>query len=184
MSRFADGCFLFLFAAILTPAQDGPPPSSPNVISQSSPLPHLTSEAKSASGSLSDSFDGVRADYIRHIRTNYSFPFGKNLPFSPSNVQIEGNDFIQAGAFPTAEYCGHCHRATYEQCHRTIRCHELSVIARKKRPPARHKPAEGSRTQCPNSSENRRTRVRSYRCSRAPLSFKAPICHGCAALVS
>lgn len=118
MRRFADGCFLILFAAVLALAQNGGSSSSSNPSSQSAPLHHPMLEEKSASTVLSDS--GVRAGYASHIRTNYSFPFGEDLPFAPSNIQIEGNNFIQAGAFPTAEYCGHCHGATYKDWQQSL----------------------------------------------------------------
>jgi|SRR5579872_4125974 len=113
MRRFADGCFLILCAAVFSLAQDGGSFSS-KLTSQAASFQHHMLERKSVSTVLTDSFGGVRADYASHIRTNYSFPFGEDLPFAPSNIQIEGNNFIQAGAFPTAEYCGHCHAATYK----------------------------------------------------------------------
>ena len=56
-----------------------------------------------------------RAAYAAKVRKNYDFRFGQEHPFFPSNAQIEGNDFIQPGAFPTAEYCAHCHQDSYRQ---------------------------------------------------------------------
>jgi Flp pilus assembly protein TadD len=34
---------------------------------------------------------------------------------TPGNAAIEGNEFIQPGAFPKAEYCAHCHQEAYRQ---------------------------------------------------------------------
>lgn len=45
----------------------------------------------------------------------YNFRFGKRNPFTPGNIQIEGEGFIQPGAFPIAEYCAHCHQEAYTQ---------------------------------------------------------------------
>ncbi len=61
------------------------------------------------------SFDVARKVYADTIRANYNYRFGKDKPFMPSNASIEGNDFIQPGAFPNAKYCAHCHEEAYHQ---------------------------------------------------------------------
>jgi len=53
--------------------------------------------------------------YSDMIRQSYNFRFGKDNLSLPGNAAIEGNDFIQPGAFPEAEYCGHCHDEAYHQ---------------------------------------------------------------------
>ena len=50
-----------------------------------------------------------RKNYSDQIRQTYNFRFGKDNLSLPGNAAIEGNEFIQPGAFPKAEYCGHCH---------------------------------------------------------------------------
>ena len=60
-------------------------------------------------------FATQRAAYAATVRKTYDFRFGAEHPFWPSNAQIVGNDFIQPGAFPTAEYCAHCHQDAYHQ---------------------------------------------------------------------
>jgi tetratricopeptide (TPR) repeat protein len=45
----------------------------------------------------------------------YNLRFGKQTPFLPSQARSETGDFIQPGAFPKAEYCGHCHKDTHAQ---------------------------------------------------------------------
>ncbi len=45
----------------------------------------------------------------------YAFPFGAGLIGAPGNAMPEGNDFIQPGAYPSAEYCGRCHQEAYSQ---------------------------------------------------------------------
>jgi len=62
-----------------------------------------------------DGITGERKKYADEIRESYSFPFGKGLISTPGNAAVEGNDFIQPGAFPKAEYCGRCHQEAYAQ---------------------------------------------------------------------
>lgn len=45
----------------------------------------------------------------------YSFPFGAGLVSAPGNASVAGGGFIQPGAFPDAEYCGHCHQEAYQE---------------------------------------------------------------------
>lgn len=60
-------------------------------------------------------FQAQRAAYNSEISNTYQYPWGKQHPFWPSNAQSVDGGFIQPGAFPTAEYCSHCHEATYHQ---------------------------------------------------------------------
>jgi hypothetical protein len=57
----------------------------------------------------------ARADYAAKIRESYNFRFGPNVISAPGNAAVAGGEFIQPGAFPTAEYCGHCHPDAYSQ---------------------------------------------------------------------
>ncbi len=56
-----------------------------------------------------------RKNYAAGVRENYNFRFGKDNLSSPGNAAVDGDDFIQPGAFPTAEYCAHCHEEAYSQ---------------------------------------------------------------------
>lgn len=47
--------------------------------------------------------------------SGYDYRFGKSSPYLPSQAQSESDSFIEPGAFPTAQYCGRCHRDTQEQ---------------------------------------------------------------------
>src|SRR5271165_3401623 len=49
------------------------------------------------------------------VRQTYNFRFGKDNLSLPGNAASESNEFIQPGAFPNAEYCGHCHQEAYHQ---------------------------------------------------------------------
>lgn len=53
--------------------------------------------------------------YADRIRQSYNFRFANDNLSLPGNAAIEGNRFIQPGAFPEAEYCGHCHEEAYAQ---------------------------------------------------------------------
>ena len=54
-------------------------------------------------------------EYADQIRQSYNFHFGTDKPFLPGNPSVEGNDFLQPGAFPNATYCAHCHQEAYSQ---------------------------------------------------------------------
>jgi tetratricopeptide (TPR) repeat protein len=54
-------------------------------------------------------------NYAEEVKKSYNFLFGKDNFSLPGNAATVANQFIQAGAFPTAEYCGHCHEEAYQQ---------------------------------------------------------------------
>ena len=56
-----------------------------------------------------------RKEYADKIRESYNYHFGTDKPFLPGNPSVEGNDFLQPGAFPKATYCAHCHQQAYSQ---------------------------------------------------------------------
>jgi tetratricopeptide (TPR) repeat protein len=56
-----------------------------------------------------------RKAFADSIRQTYSFPFAKGNISLPGNAAVEGNDFLEPGAFPDAAYCGHCHQEAYSQ---------------------------------------------------------------------
>jgi hypothetical protein len=57
----------------------------------------------------------ARKEYSDKTSSTYNFRFGKDKPFIPGNAKIEGDEFVQPGAFPNASYCGHCHQEAYHQ---------------------------------------------------------------------
>jgi tetratricopeptide (TPR) repeat protein len=57
----------------------------------------------------------VRKAYADKVRDTYNYPFGKGKLSVPGNAAAEGDDFLEPGAFPSAEYCGHCHQEAYHQ---------------------------------------------------------------------
>jgi Tfp pilus assembly protein PilF len=70
----------------------------------------LLGKSVSASGQ-----DSERRQYADTVRETYNFRFGKENLFLPGTMQVEGNDFVQPGAFPNAQYCAHCHQEAYSQ---------------------------------------------------------------------
>lgn len=58
--------------------------------------------------------NAARQAYDAKIRQTYTFRFGNDIS-SPGNAAVDGNEFIQPGAFPKAEYCAHCHPEAYRQ---------------------------------------------------------------------
>ncbi|MGA7159303.1 MAG: tetratricopeptide repeat protein [Acidobacteriaceae bacterium] len=57
--------------------------------------------------------------YSKEVSQHYDYRFGKNMPFLPSNATTETGGFISPNSFPTAEYCGRCHQASYKQWRET-----------------------------------------------------------------
>jgi len=45
----------------------------------------------------------------------YDFHWGKEGAFLPSNLQTSTGEFMDPKTFPTAEYCGHCHKESHAQ---------------------------------------------------------------------
>jgi Flp pilus assembly protein TadD len=68
-----------------------------------------------AQSAASQPVDAARKAYAEHIRQTYAFPFGANSISLPGNAAVEGNEFLPAAAFPTAQYCSHCHQEAYAQ---------------------------------------------------------------------
>jgi Flp pilus assembly protein TadD len=57
----------------------------------------------------------ARKQYSEKASSTYNFAFGTGKISTPGNAAVEGNQFLQPDAFPTAEYCGHCHQEAYHQ---------------------------------------------------------------------
>lgn len=79
----------------------------------------LPSRISAASNSSADT--PTRADaYSRTIDRTYDFRFGAGLISAPGNARTVDGNFIKPGAFPTAEYCGHCHEQAYAQWRQSL----------------------------------------------------------------
>jgi tetratricopeptide (TPR) repeat protein len=56
-----------------------------------------------------------RKAYNATVSPAYNFHYGPKNPFTPGNVKVQGEGFLQPGAYPSAEYCGTCHQEAYSQ---------------------------------------------------------------------
>ncbi len=70
-------------------------------------------------GSDTTAADEARTAYTKKVSETYLFRWGKDSPFMPSLANSDNGQFMQATAFPTSEYCGHCHQAAYHQWQQT-----------------------------------------------------------------
>ena len=59
--------------------------------------------------------DSDRHTYQQSTVATYDYRFGSEMPFLPSNATTDTGEFISSKAFPSAEYCSHCHKEAHEQ---------------------------------------------------------------------
>src|SRR5439155_2941630 len=62
---------------------------------------------------------GPTTPYHESIATKYNYAYGKQSPFLPSNAMSVNGQFLSPKSFPTAQYCGHCHKEAYHQWRQT-----------------------------------------------------------------
>ncbi|SDE89305.1 tetratricopeptide repeat protein [Terriglobus roseus] len=62
-----------------------------------------------------DTHKAARTAYNDKIAATYNYRYGKDHPFTPSNMTTDNGEFIDPKDFPTAQYCGHCHQAAHQQ---------------------------------------------------------------------
>ncbi|HEY3628017.1 MAG TPA: tetratricopeptide repeat protein [Terracidiphilus sp.] len=62
---------------------------------------------------------GPTSQFHDSIAGRYNYAFGKDSPFLPSNATSVNGQFLSPKSFPTAEYCGHCHKEAYHQWRQT-----------------------------------------------------------------
>ena len=66
-------------------------------------------------GSGDEAAGDARRAYHAKTAASYSYKLAAGMPFLPSNATTDTGEFLQASAFPTAQYCGHCHQASEAQ---------------------------------------------------------------------
>ena len=66
-------------------------------------------------GTDSDAAAEARSAYSQKAATKYSYRFGEEHPFLPSNLRTDNGEFIDPKSFPTAQYCSHCHQEAHAQ---------------------------------------------------------------------
>ena len=62
----------------------------------------------------------VRKEYADKVGKTYNFAFGKGNISTPGNAAVLGDTFLEPDAFPTADYCGHCHKEAYHQWRQSL----------------------------------------------------------------
>jgi len=62
---------------------------------------------------------GPTTSFHDSVAARYNYAFGKDAPFLPSNAMTVNGQFLRPKSFPTAEYCGHCHKEAYHQWRQT-----------------------------------------------------------------
>jgi tetratricopeptide (TPR) repeat protein len=63
---------------------------------------------------------GPTSPFHNSVAAKYNYAFGKQSPFLPSNAESSNGQFLNPRSFPTAEYCGHCHKAAYQQWRQSV----------------------------------------------------------------
>lgn len=94
-----------------------PPPYTPPAAG-AAPAQDTPAQREALAALKAKNEEDVEADREAHnarVTPTYDFHYGKKNPFTPGNIQVEGEGFLQPGAFPTAEYCAHCHQEAYSQ---------------------------------------------------------------------
>jgi hypothetical protein len=67
-----------------------------------------------------EQYEAARKALNAEVATSYNFHYGKDKPFAPGNIKVQGDGFLQPGAFPNAEYCGTCHQEAYTQWRQSL----------------------------------------------------------------
>ncbi len=71
------------------------------------PVVHATSDQEEAAA--------ARQRYSQKIAATYSDRYIPGSHFLPSNITTDTGEFIDPKSFPTAQYCGHCHKDSHQQ---------------------------------------------------------------------
>ena len=98
------------------------PPSNP-ATGSGSPNPatsNSTSSDTTPGYSAATGITGPTSAFHDSIASHYNYAFGKDTPFLPSNANTINGQFYSPKAFPTAQYCGHCHQEAYHQWRQSV----------------------------------------------------------------
>ncbi len=66
-------------------------------------------------GTEQEAAAAARHAYHEKMSAKYNYYQGKESPFLPSNMTTDTGEFMDPKSFPTAEYCGHCHKESHTQ---------------------------------------------------------------------
>lgn len=116
LSRFILGMLylgpltMYAYAAGQGPQEPVPPPQQPYPQKQIEHQEYIQADPQ-----LKTALSIERQAYAEKVRKSYNFSMMKGNISLPGNAEVEGDDFIQPGAFPNAKYCAHCHQEAYHQ---------------------------------------------------------------------
>ena len=68
----------------------------------------------------SSGITGPTTPFHDSVAARYHYAFGKESPFLPSNATSSTGQFVSPKAFPTAQYCGHCHQEAFHQWRQSV----------------------------------------------------------------
>lgn len=66
-------------------------------------------------GTEAEAAAAARHTYHEKMAAKYNYSHGKESPFLPSNMNTDTGEFLDPKSFPTADYCGHCHKEAHQQ---------------------------------------------------------------------
>jgi Tfp pilus assembly protein PilF len=98
------------------PAYIAPAPGAPPVEDTPAQREALTKLETRAT----EHYETARKALNDEVSPTYNFHYGKDKPFAPGNIKVQGEGFLQPGAFPSAEYCGTCHQEAYSQWRQSL----------------------------------------------------------------
>ena len=99
-------------------ATPAPPPAYTPPLKGAPPVEDTPAQREALAQWKAKAEQRLEADREAHnavVTPSYNFHYGKETPFTPGNVQVQGEGFLQPGAYPTADYCGTCHQEAYSQ---------------------------------------------------------------------
>jgi hypothetical protein len=99
-------------------ARPAPPPAYTPPLKGAPPVEDTPAQREALAQWKAKAEQRLEADREAHnavVTPSYNFHYGKETPFTPGNVQVQGEGFLQPGAYPTADYCGTCHQEAYSQ---------------------------------------------------------------------
>ena len=98
-------------------------PATTPAADAASPKPASTTTSSPATTPLYGAhipITGPTTAFHDSVASHYNYAFGKESPFLPSNATSSDGQFMSPKAFPTAEYCGHCHQEAYRQWRESV----------------------------------------------------------------
>jgi len=117
--------FTVTLAATLLLATWGVRAATDPATDSGSPKPAVASASSATSDTVpgygaSTGITGPTSAFHDSIASHYNYAFGKDTPFLPSNANTINGQFYNPKAFPTAQYCGHCHQEAYHQWRQSV----------------------------------------------------------------